>query len=179
MDLGEKYGVERGIHLSYLPLPHIMERLINLVNLQRGSLIGFWCNDRETLIEDMQMIKPIMFVGVPRIHQKIQDKILNGINSSSFIVRKLFEYGYKKKLNSLNNRQEPSKFFEKIFAKINAAFGGNIQLVMSGAAPLSQETAEFLKVIFGGIGEGYGLTETCASGTGTHEFDLKYGHVGM
>ena len=52
--------------------------------------------------------------------------------------------------------------------------------VGSGSAPLSQDLAHFLKVCLAPIvGEGYGLTETAAGGTKTHEFDLKYGHVGQ
>eukprot|EP01084_Bolivina_argentea_P040501 74848_1 len=58
-------GAER-VHLSYLPLAHCMERVINLVQLIRGVKIGFWRGDVNGLIEDMNVIKPPMFIGVPR-----------------------------------------------------------------------------------------------------------------
>merc|ERR550539_1328786 len=158
-----------------------MERAINLMALIRGSKIGFWRGDVDGLIDDMKVIKPPMFIGVPRIFQRIQDTVLNQINSSSFIAQWLFRTAYRRKLDAILNRQEPSKIWDRlIFNKIKAAFGGNITFIGSGSAPLSAELAHFLKVCLAPIvGEGYGLTETCAGGTGTHEFDLKYGHVGM
>jgi len=78
-------------------------------------------------------------------------------------------------------RQEPSALWDRlIFNKIKAAFGGNLVFIGSGSAPLSADAAHWLKVCLAPIvGEGYGLTETAAGGTGTHEFDLKYGHVGQ
>merc|ERR1719361_166950 len=173
-------GAEK-VHLSYLPLAHIMERAINLMALIRGSKIGFWRGDVDGLIDDMKVIKPPMFIGVPRIFQRIQDKVSKQIQDSSFIAQWLFRTAYRRKLDAMLNRQEPSKIWDRlIFNKIKAAFGGNITFIGSGSAPLSAELAHFLKVCLAPIvGEGYGLTETSAGGTGTHEFDLKYGHVGQ
>ena len=142
-----------------------------------------------------------MFIGVPRIFQRIQDTVLKQIQDSSFIAQWLFRTAYRRKLDAMLKRQEPSTLWDRlIFNKIKAAFGalrlslsfvtvaeplwfvegGNIVFIGSGSAPLSEDVAHFLKVCLAPIvGEGYGLTETAAGGTGTHEFDLKYGHVGM
>ena len=125
-------GAER-VHLSYLPLAHIMERAINLMTLIRGTKIGFWRGEIDGLIEDMNVIKPPIFVGVPRIFQRIQDMVFNKINESSFIRKWLFKYAYDKKLRAIRSREESSAFWDKlIFQKINDAFGGNITFVGSG-----------------------------------------------
>jgi len=66
-----------------------------------------------------------------------------------------------------------------IFKKIKGRLGGRIRQVISGAAPLSPETAQFLKICFGcPVLQGYGLTETTSAGTVSDALDLKTGHVG-
>eukprot|EP01083_Nonionella_stella_P282499 961271_1 len=182
-------GDEEIVHLSYLPLAHAMERMLNLLMLMKGYKIGFFCGSTDRLIEDMNVIKPSAFFGVPRIFQKIQDMVMNGINSKGKILQWLFNYAYENKIYEINNRivgAEKSKsggflernIFSKLFwSKIRSAFGGNIKMIGSGSAPLSSELMEFLKVTLSDVvSEGYGLTETCAGGTGCHIFDLKYGH---
>ena len=60
MDADAKHPLPKGaekVHLSYLPLAHIMERVINLCALIRGSKIGFWRGDVEGLVDDMQVVR--------------------------------------------------------------------------------------------------------------------------
>eukprot|EP01083_Nonionella_stella_P151258 483037_1 len=174
------FNIKDPVHLSYLPLAHIFERVINLWSLSKGRPVTFFNGDQTRLVEDILMTKPQVMIGVPRIWQKIQDTVMNKINSSPFMVRKVFEYAYDHKLNRIKNRQNPLWIFEKtLFKKFRAAFGGRLTQVVSGGAPLSTETAEFLKVCLSeNVTEGYGLTE-CMTGCTSHEFDLKYGHVGV
>ena len=174
------------VHLSYLPLAHSMERALNMVMLIRGYKIGFFSGSVDRLVEDMTVIKPVAFFGVPRVFQKIQDTVMNGIREKGSFIQWLFNYAYNNKVNAINNRVDGGGFmdkyiFSKIFwSKIKGAFGGNIRFIGSGSAPLSKELTEFLKVALAEVvGEGYGLTETTTGGTGTHPFDLKYGHVGQ
>ena len=182
IDQSEKYNINKKEerHLSYLPLAHVYERVVNLCSLIRGVPVGFWSGNVESLIGDMQILKPIMFFGVPRVFQKFQDAIMNKINNSNFIIRTMFNYAYKQKLNAVNHRKQASAFWDKIiFSKFREPFGGSIKFAGSGSAPLSKEAQTFLKVcLFEVVGEGYGLTESCASGCGTNPFDVKAGHVG-
>ena len=100
--------------------------------------------------------------------QKFQDAIMNRVNNANFIVRAMFNYAYKQKLDAVNRRKPASAFWDRlVFSKFRAPFGGRIKFAGSGSAPLSKEAQTFLKVcLFEVVGEGYGLTETCASGCG-------------
>ena len=180
VDLSEKLNIVNRTLLSYLPLAHSYERIVNIASLLDGTQVGFWCNDITMILDDMQQLKPLTFFGVPRIFQKFQDGINDKINKSNFLVKAIYNYASKAKLNAILNRKEPNKLFERIlFNKFKQPFGGRIKFCGSGAAPLSKEAALFLKVhLFEYVGEGYGLTETCTGGTGTSSYDIKYGHVG-
>ena len=181
-DASEIYNIDKDAqkHLSYLPLAHCYERVVNLCSLIRGTPVGFWSGEITALAGDMQILKPLMFFGVPRVFQKFQDMIMNKMNEQNFIVRAMFNYAYKQKLDAINRRKEPSAFWDRIiFSKFREPFGGAIKFAGSGSAPLSKESQTFLKVcLFEVVGEGYGLTESCASGCGTNPFDVKAGHVG-
>ena len=145
----EKFGLPAG--LSYLPVAHIMERIIDIMVSIRGTKIDFFRGVVTGLVEDMQVIKPPQFAGVPRIFQRIQNMVTTKMESSNFVVKKLYEYGYQSKLNAILRRKYNSNnnIWDKIiFNKINQQFGGNIRSVLSGSAPLSRETALFLKVWF-------------------------------
>jgi len=96
------------------------------------------------------------------------------------IRRFLFNKAYSAKEEALKKGLPPPSLWEKlVFSKLRDRFGGRIRFGVSGSAPLSAVTASFLKVCFAEMmGEGYGLTETCATGTSTDAEDVVYGHVG-
>ena len=165
IDAKEKFPLPDGAeqtHLSYLPLAHVMERMINLIAFFRGTKIGFFRGLTDGLIEDMQLMKPPMFIAVPRIFQRVQNQILNGIESKSWLMKKLFWYAYEQKKKAILDRKDLTKGYiwdKIIFNKINQVFGGNIISVGSGSAPLSADLQMFLKVCLAPqTGEGYGLT---------------------
>eukprot|EP01084_Bolivina_argentea_P056034 102605_1 len=103
-----------------------------------------------------------------------------GVNEANFIKKSLFNRAYNSKVESIKNGTAPSAIWEKlVFSKIKEKFGGRIKACVSGSAPLSSSTANFLKICFcDTVVEGYGLTETSASGTGTDPDDKAYGQVG-
>jgi len=171
---------ESGVHISYLPLAHMYERLVELICMVRGARIGYWSGDVLTLLDDITAVKPTVFMGVPRVYQKFQDKILMQVNEANFIRRFLFNKAYESKLAAIKSGEEPNALFEKlVFSKIKDKFGGRIKACVSGSAPLSASLADFLKTCFADVvAEGYGLTETSAAGTGTDQEDNVYGQVG-
>eukprot|EP01084_Bolivina_argentea_P282148 482916_1 len=171
---------ESGVHISYLPLAHMYEKLVQLVMLQKGAGIGYWSGDVLTLLDDIAAVKPTVFMGVPRVYQKFQDKILMGVSEANLIRRYLFNKAYDAKVESIKNGTEPNGLWEKlVFSKVKEKFGGRIKACVSGSAPLSAATANFLKVCFcDTVVEGYGLTETAAAGTATDPDDAAFGQVG-
>lgn len=131
-------------------------------------------------MNDIQALKPSIFVGVPRVFQKVQDRVFAEVAKSNFIRRFLFNQAYAAKQSSLDRRLPPPSLWEKIvISKVKAKFGGKLKACLSGSAPLSVRTANFLKICLADLcGEGYGLTETAATGTSTDLEDVSFGHVG-
>ena len=63
------------VHISYLPLAHMMERICQAMVFMNGGKIGFYRGDVKLLIEDIQALKPTMFVSVPRLLNRVYDKV--------------------------------------------------------------------------------------------------------
>jgi len=143
--------------------------------------VGYWSGEITGMIDDMQLLKPTYFAGVPRVYQKFNDRVKQQVEASNFIRRSLFNRAYKAKEASVLNNEEVPGFYEKlVFSKVKERFGGCIETCMSGSAPLTETVGIFLKVCFTDVvGEGYGLTETCAAGTTTDLDDwTSLGKVG-
>ena len=63
------------VYISYLPLAHMMERICQAMLLQDGGKIGFYRGDVKLLIEDIQALRPTVFVSVPRLLNRVYDKV--------------------------------------------------------------------------------------------------------
>lgn len=66
---------EHNTHISYLPLAHSFEKCLWAVGLSNGARVGFYSGDPLKLIDDMQVLKPTIFISVPRLFNRIYDKI--------------------------------------------------------------------------------------------------------
>ncbi len=152
--------------LSFLPVCHIFERMILYLYQYCGTEIYF-AESIEKLTENAQDIKPDVMTAVPRLFEKIYDKIILKGEDLSGIKKKLFfwavnlgleykPYGangwwYEKKLGLAN---------KLIFSKWQAALGGNLKLMVSGSAALQPRLTRIFAAAGMPIMEGYGLTET-------------------
>lgn len=128
-------------YLSYLPLPHIFERLMVSVVLHQGGCIGMYGGNVLKLTEDLAEFKPTVFVSVPRLFNKFYDKIKNGINSAKGVKGYLARKGLETKLKD-NEHENTCKnaFWDKlVFNKLKKILGGNVRLMGSGGAPISPE----------------------------------------
>ena len=74
---------ENEVHLSYLPLAHSLEKVLFVIGVTEGCKIGFYSGDPLKLLEDMQVLKPTLFVSVPRLFNRIYDKITQGVKEKS------------------------------------------------------------------------------------------------
>ncbi len=100
------------------------------------------------LAEDLVLAKPTFFVGVPRVYQKFQDKILAGVEQAGGIKKWLFNKAYAAKADALAKGEQPPWLWEKlVFSKIRQAFGGRIDFASSGSAPLSVNSANFIRTL--------------------------------
>mmetsp|Transcript_22844 Transcript_22844/g.58572 ORF Transcript_22844/g.58572 Transcript_22844/m.58572 type:complete len:707 (+) Transcript_22844:279-2399(+) len=171
-------------HMSYLPLAHIYERVVSIVCIHQGVAMGFYTGDVLNLLEDLQELKPTVFVSVPRLWNRIYDKVMAQVNSGSAVTKALFHMAYASKKAALD-RGDPTggrmgAFWDRlVFSKVREKLGGQVRYLGSGASPLSKDVFDFLRICFGAkVMEGYGMTETSIAISCTDEDDLLIGHVG-
>ncbi|KAJ3694615.1 hypothetical protein LUZ60_010095 [Juncus effusus] len=155
------------VYMSYLPLAHIFDRVMEELFIYNGSSIGFWRGDVKLLFEDIKVLKPTFFCAVPRVLDRIYSGMQEKISSSGFIKKTLFNLAFAYKFRNMKKgykHEEASPFFDKlVFSKVKEGMGGNIRVILSGAAPLAPHVESFLRVIMCcQVLQGYGLTETCA-----------------
>jgi len=174
--------------LSFLPLSHILERMGMFVYLYNGMSIGF-AESIDTLGENLLEVRPHIMVNVPRVLEKIYAKVIDNVQVSSSLKRKIFfwavkvgrKYGRKKILNQPISKllQFKRNLANKlVFSKVYAKTGGRVRFFLCGGAPLSKDIGEFFYAIGLTVIEGYGLTETSPVITANTFENLKFGTVG-
>lgn len=172
---------EKDVHLSYLPLAHVLERIVVNVFLLKGGCIGFYSGDVQKLKEDLTTLKPTFFVSVPRLYNRFYDLINGNVKKLSGIKRMLAERAIASKLYYLKNGcHYKYRMYDKlVFNRMKEAFGGRVQIMITGSAPISQEVLDFLKIACCcPILEGYGQTESTGASFCTKAADPLAGHVG-
>ena len=164
---GERLPVNPGTKsLSFLPLCHSFERMLIYLYMYKGVNVHY-AESMETIGDDLRDVKPEIFTAVPRLLEKVFDRIMAKGEELTGIKRKLFfwalglaeKFEYYNKNGALYNIKLGIAR-KVIFSKWQEALGGNVRLAASGSAALSER----LNRIFNGAGipimEGYGLTET-------------------
>ncbi len=169
------------VHISYLPLAHIFERAVQGIVYCEGSACGFFQGSVLKLFDDIQELKPTIFASVPRLWNRLYDKVNGTIRDEGGLKQKLFNMGFSSKQDGLKAGGPPTSGFwdALIFSKLKAKLGGRVRLMITGAAPLSEEVYRFLQIAFCvPVLQGYGLTETSAALSLTRPDDFSTGHVG-
>ena len=152
--------------LSFLPVCHIYERMLLYMYQYCGVSIHF-AESLETISENLQEIKPQVMTAVPRLLEKIYDKIYAKGADLRGIKKKLFFWAIELGLN-YKPYGENGWWYEfqlkiankLIFSKWRAALGGELEVVASGSAALQTRLAKVFNAAGIPIMEGYGLTET-------------------
>lgn len=152
--------------LSFLPLCHVLERMVNYLVQYKGCAV-YYAESTDTIGEDLRDIKPHGFATVPRVLEKTYDKILLKGRSLTGIKKMLFfwavDIGMKYELNNANGFWYGIKHKiagKLIFSKWRDAVGGNVKTIISGGAALQARLARIFNAAGMPVMEGYGLTET-------------------
>ena len=152
--------------LSFLPLCHVFERMVTYLWQYLGASV-YYAESTETIGENMREIKPHGFTAVPRVVEKLFDKILLKGKELSGIKKNLFFWavnlGFRYELNRANGwwYEIQLKIANSlIFNKWRDALGGNVLVVVTGSAPLQPRLARLFNAAGIPVIEGYGLTET-------------------
>jgi long-chain acyl-CoA synthetase len=180
-------GKEGDSLLSFLPLSHILQRVVDSFALLFGFTISY-AESLETLGENLREICPTHIVAVPRVYEKIHGRIHAGVQQGSAVKRALFNWA----INVGRRMSEAEKSGGSdlalslqhriasalVFKKIHAATGGNIEFYVSTGAPLAKGLAEFFDAFGIRIIEAWGMTELTGAVTGATRTELRYGSVG-
>jgi long-chain acyl-CoA synthetase len=142
------------------------------------------------LVPNLAVVRPTLMAAVPRIFEKVYNKIIEGSKQGSPIKQKIFQWALSvgKAASAMRQQgREPTgllalqlKIADRlVFSKIQATFGGRVRYFISGSAPLSREIAEFFHACGVLILEGYGLTETSAASFVNRPARFAFGSVGL
>ncbi|RKP08894.1 hypothetical protein THASP1DRAFT_14984 [Thamnocephalis sphaerospora] len=169
------------VYISYLPLAHVMERTLQALFTSRGASIGFYQGDTLKLLDDVAELKPTLFVSVPRLFNRIYDKVLGGVKAKGGVAAYLFNKAYKQKLQNLERNVNYHWLWDRlVFGAVRSKLGGRVKHMLTGSAPIAPDVVDFLRVCFSAdVYEGYGQTENAAGLSLTFRYDCQSGHVGV
>lgn len=172
--------------LSFLPLNHIFERMVTYLYLFRGTAV-YYAESLETIGDNLKEVKPNLFTTVPRLLEKVYDRIMQKGNELSGTKKKLFFWAHalaekfeiNKSLGAWYNIQL-ALANKLIFSKWREGLGNNLMCVVTGGAACQVRLIRIFTAAKIPVMEGYGLTETSPviSVNRFEEADRKFGTVG-
>ena len=170
------------LQLFWLPLAHVFGKMIGTAQLRIGFPTAV-DGRLEKLVENFAAVRPTFVCAVPRIFEKVHQRIVLQAQGRGAVKRAVFAWAVgvgRQRARVLREGGSPSPLLAASWAvadrlalrKVRALFGGRLRFFVSGSAPLSREVAELFEAAGVMILEGYGLTESAAA---TH-VDLPYRH---
>lgn len=152
--------------LSFLPLNHIFERMVSYIFLNAGIPI-YYAESMDTIGDNLKEVKPFVFTTVPRLLEKVYEKILATGMELKGIKRAMFFWALA--LGDRYDNANPGSWWYRfqlkianklVFSKWRAALGDNVKAIVSGSAPCQPRLIRVFTAAGITIMEGYGLTET-------------------
>ena len=173
--------------LSFLPLNHIFERMVSYIYIHSGISI-YYAESMETIGENLKEVKPTIFTTVPRLLEKVYERIMSKGTELTGIKKKLFywavalgeQYDTIKK-GSLVYRMQLVLANKLIFTKWREALGGNVNCIVTGGAACQVRLLRIFNAAQIPIYEGYGPTENSPVISVNCQFEggIKFGTVGI
>jgi long-chain acyl-CoA synthetase len=161
---------DRDVTLSFLPLTHVFERMVEFAYLSAGATIAY-AESIEAVPQNILEIRPTVVASAPRLFEKVNARIMETVRTSPLGRRLIFglalKVGKSQARAMLAGQRSPLLVRllhpvtdHLVFSKVREKLGGRLRFFVSGGAPLSAEIAEFFYAAGIRILEGYGLTET-------------------
>jgi len=176
--------------VSYLPLSHIAEQMFTiLAPITAGSQV-YYAQSRETMAENIVEVQPTVFLGVPRVWEKMYAKITAGLEDAPPMKKRLagWALGVGQRVNALRNRSATPGLLltlqyrlarRLIYDKARPKFGmGRVRVAVTGAAPIAPEIIAFFAGLDLQIHEVYGQSEDCGPTSFNRPGATKIGTVG-
>ncbi|HEY0458038.1 MAG TPA: long-chain fatty acid--CoA ligase [Pyrinomonadaceae bacterium] len=189
IDAGEKFSFsEKDVPLSVLPLSHVFERSAMYLYIFNGMSV-YYAESIDKVADNLREVRPTIFVGVPRIFEKVYARAKLRAAQKSALKEKIFDWAIEvgKEFAVKNETHDSIPFSlaikhtiadKIVFSKLREFFGGRLRSCVTGGAALSNE----IWLIFTGAGisimQGYGLTETSPVISSSNPIDMRLGTVG-
>lgn len=178
---------ESDVALSFLPLAHVFERMLEYSYFARGVPIAY-VDSIDRLSEALREVRPTIFGAVPRVYEKVRERVLESVEGSALkhaLFRAALAAGKAVVARREAGRRVPPllalrhRLFDAlVFSKVRSRLGGRFRFSVSGGAPLGKRTAEFFWAAGIPVFEGYGLTETSPVISVNHFDAWRLGSVG-
>ncbi len=176
------------VSFSFLPLSHIFERMLDYFCFWVGVSIAY-PESMERMPQNLLEVRPTVMAVVPRVLEKIQDRVMDTVRQGPGVKRRLFNWAAQVCRQDARARLEkraPGRLLRMrhaladrlVCSKVRAGLGGRMRILISGAAPLSPDIAEFFHAMGMPVYEGYGLTETSPVIAVNFPGSVKLGTVG-
>ncbi|MDB5099830.1 MAG: long-chain fatty-acid-CoA ligase [Cyanobacteria bacterium RYN_339] len=174
--------------LSFLPLSHVFERVVNFAFIYGGACQQF-AESIDAVPANLQEVHPTIMASVPRLYEKIKARVLDKVAQDSNFKQGVFKWAMEVAKEYREARDggkgvgfalalKHSMADRLVFSAIRERTGGNLRACISGGAPLPLDVGQFFDAIGIKIIEGYGLTETSPVICFNRLDDIKYGTVG-
>ena len=185
----KNFNIQKGMRiLSYLPLSHVAGQMIDIhapIVVQGTTFFADKNVMKGSLVDNLGWAKPTVFMGVPRVWEKIMEKMKEKAKDVKGLKKKISTKGKKVGLKCNTEDKETTlyRIFQKIlFSKIKMALGlDQCDLFLSGAAPITAETMNYFMSLDIKINELYGMSESTGYHTGNTPDKMKLftvGHLG-
>jgi long-chain acyl-CoA synthetase len=171
----EFVGGEEVVYV-FLPLAHVLTRLVQLVAVDSGAQLAYWHRDPKRIVADVGEVAPTILPSVPRIFEKIYAAATSKVDASGGVQAKLFwwavgvgrtvrERERKGGRNGLLLDAQHRVADRLVLHKIRALFGNRVKIALTGAAPIDVDVLSFFHAAGVWVLEGYGMTETSSLAT--------------
>ena len=174
---------------QYLPLAHVLARMVSFVTLEVGGTLAFWGGDTKNLAADIAEAKPTHIPTVPRLLEKIMTRVISTAEGAGGAKAAIFKRALSTGEKVAKAKREGGSVSPLVKAqaaighklalsKVKNALGPNDPVLITGAAPIGAEVIEFFYACGVPVLEGYGMTETCAAATLNTISEVRVGSVG-
>lgn len=175
--------------VPFLPLSHVFERVAGHFYGMYVGLTASYAESIDTFAQDVKERRPTVVLAVPRVCEKVYQRILSQVEEQPAWKQKIFHWGHAvgTEISALREQKKPIppllnlKFkiaYKMIFKNLADALGGRVRWMTASGAPTSREIVLFFNAAGITVIEGYGMTETCAPATMSSLDDYKIGTVG-
>ncbi len=183
------YAYDTDQTVPFLPLSHVFERVAGHWYGMYVGITSSYAESIDTLLADLYDKKPTVVLAVPRVCEKVYQKIISKVEASSPLKRKIFYWGQKVGTKISERREAKRRIpfllrikyriaYKMIFENLQNALGGRVRWMTASGAPTSIEIIRFFNAAGIMVIQGYGMTECCAPATMQNIANYKIGTTG-